>query len=377
LAGALLAGCATTSGGGTTSDGDPSWIETRRHPEYPERAYLVGVGTAQSGDRDLAWRQARDRAVADIAGQLETHIRSEVTTLVRESLRIENGDAHAESVADMSTGVQAISEATLAAIQQVAQHYDPTRRSGAVMVVIKRSDYAVRARDEIEALDARVGAIAGEAERLAADGRLFQATRRYGEVEQLTLERAAAAARANFVQPGTAARSGPLSLGEVFARQQAASAQVRLVFSCRHQVFGQPGPVGRIEQAFVDEFGRMGIAVRPAAVPAEQVAALWQDPGFLRTAVGGGGEGQALLLFVEAATVERPAGERDLISVLCSGTARLVDARSGDLLRTTVYSPDAARASPQIGRPAQRARLVDLALEQLAGRLFEGILEEF
>ena len=51
-------------------------------------------------------------------------------------------------------------------------------------------------------------------------------------------------------------------------------------------------------------------------------------------------------------------------------------AKPGDLLITETYSPDAAGHSPEIGKPARQAALVDKALGRLADHLASRILAQ-
>ena len=136
-----LAACGSTSAEG----GRPDWIDSRQHPQYPDGAYLIGVGTATDSSRDVADQQARDRAVADISGQLETHIRSTVTTYVQESMKMEGGETSSEMLSKVSSDVQASTRASLTSIRPVEQYYDAESGLGAALVVIKRSDYAMQA----------------------------------------------------------------------------------------------------------------------------------------------------------------------------------------------------------------------------------------
>ena len=64
-----LAACASSSDGAR-----PAWVESRRHQQYPDGAYLIGVGTVVARDRDAAYQQSRDRAIADIAGFYEQQV---------------------------------------------------------------------------------------------------------------------------------------------------------------------------------------------------------------------------------------------------------------------------------------------------------------
>lgn len=351
----------------------PDWVDSRRHPDYPDAAYLIGVGTVTSRDRDIAYQQARDRAIADIAGQLETSIRSEVTSYVRESLHVEDGDEATELLDQVSTDVKAVTSASLKAIRPVEQAYDEAAGLGAALVVIKRTDFAMEAQAELADLDEKVATLDAEAQSLLGEKKCFQATRRYAEIEPLLVQRAVVAAQARFVWPAQPAAEPSLGLGEVFARRRDAASGVRLVLLCRHEAFGKPGEVAAVEQQLLRPFAALGLAVTPGlAADVER----WADAAYLRQTYGGG-EGQALLMLCEVTTTSRPVGgQTQLVGVRSSGVARLVDANSGELLITASYSPDAAGDSPAIGSPDRTDGLVDRSLSNLASKLAGRVLEQ-
>jgi hypothetical protein len=362
-----VAACASSADGAR-----PDWVESRRHQQYPDGAYLIGVGTVVDRDRDAAYQQARDRAIADIAGQLETNIRSEVSSYVRESVRVEDGDAATDLLDQVSTNVKAVASASLKSIRPVEQSYDEATGLGAALVVIKRTDFAMQAQAELQEIDEKVAALDAEAGQLSNEGKLFQATQRLAAVEPLLVRWATVAAQARFVWPAQPARAPRLDLGDLFAKKRAAAAGVRLVLLCRHDAFGQRGSIAAVEQQLVRPFAALGLVVTPGS-PAD--VEHWDDTASLRQRFGGG-QGQALLLFCEVTTTRRPIDGENLIGVRSSGVARLVDANSGELLITAAYSPDAAGESPAIGSPERIDSLVDQSLSLLAKRLAPRILEQ-
>lgn len=350
----------------------PEWVDSRRHPDYPDAAYLIGIGTVVSRDRDTAYQQARDRAIADIAGQLETSIRSEVTSYVHESLRVEDGDEATELLDQVSTRVDAVTSASLKAIRPVEQSYDEASGMGAALVVIKRTDFFMQVQTELADIDEKVATLDAEAQRLLGEGKPFQATRRYAEIEPLLVQRAAVAAQARFVWPAQPGAEPSLGLGEVFAKRRAAASGVRLVLLCRHEAFGRPGEIAAVEQQLMRPFAALGLVVTPGlAADVEH----WADAAYLRQTYGGG-EGQALLMLCEVTTTSRPVGQEQLIAVRSSAVARLVDANSSELLVTASYSPDAAGDSPAIGSPDRTDGLVDRSLSNLASKLAGRVLEQ-
>jgi hypothetical protein len=362
-----LAACASSPDGAR-----PDWVESRRHPQYPDGAYLIGVGTVVDRDRDAAYQQARDRAIADIAGQLETNIRSEVNSYIRESVRVEEGASATDLLDQVSTNVKAVTSASLKSIRPVEQSYDAATSLGAALVVIKRTDFALQAQAELQEIDEKVAALGAEAQQLIGAGKFFQATRRYAEVEPLLVRWATVAAQARFVWPAQPPAAPRLSLGDLFAKRRAAAAGVRLVLLCRHDAFGQRGEVAAVEQQLVRPFAALGLVVTPGS-PAD--GERWDDTAALRQRFGSG-QGQALLMFCEVTTTSRPVDHEQLVGVRSSGVARLVDAHSGELLITASYSPDAAGDPPAIGSPERIDSLVDQSLAQLVKRLAPRILEQ-
>ena len=375
-----LTACA---GGGAGPVAEPSWVTTRQHPEYPESRFLVGVGRASGVGRDTAWRQARDRAVADIASQLETHIRSEITTIVRETLRVQGDRREGRSLTEMTNDVRAFSEGSFANIRPVARHYDPANQEGAVLVAISRRDHVKLAQQEVAELDTRLSSLGSEAKKLEDSGRALQAALRLREAERLALERSAVRSRANFVLRGAVADDGPLALGAALAGQRAAVAKVRILISCQHDSSGLQGaasrgretPSGELEQRFVSAFGDMGLSVVPAGVDPAEAARRWQEPGFLR-GLAKDARGQVLLLLITARSSSRALEDPELVRVLSSGTARLIDARTGELIVSAAFSPDAARSAAKIGLARVQSRLEDEALAQLAKELYERVKEK-
>jgi len=338
-------------------------------------AYLIGVGTATNRTRDAADRQARDRAIADISGQLETHIRSTVTTYVDENIKMEGGKTSSEMLSDVSSSVEAVTSASLTAIRPVAQYYDEKAQFGAALVAIKRTDFARQAADELSELDGKITSLMTEASQLTDAGKQFQSLRRYAVVEQLLVKRAAVAAQSSFVMPAQRLAEAPTELSDVYAVRRKAASQVQLVLMCKHDAFGKPGATAPIEQLVVPEFADLGVVVKPArAIDNKLTDDDWDNVDALIAAFSGL-EGQPLLMMFDVTTTSSPAGHADMIGVRSRGTARLFGVKSGELLMTVSYSPDADGDSPAIGKPERRDVLVHQALAQLAAQLSARVME--
>ncbi|MFN3135481.1 MAG: hypothetical protein ACK44H_07930, partial [Candidatus Kryptonium sp.] len=55
----------------TLAEQKPEWIRTKRHPRYPERLYIIGVGAAKKTKNKLEdIQKANNDAFADIVKQI-------------------------------------------------------------------------------------------------------------------------------------------------------------------------------------------------------------------------------------------------------------------------------------------------------------------
>jgi predicted small lipoprotein YifL len=374
LPGIAMLGLAACGSRGPAPVPEPDWVTSRTLAEYPASRYLVGVGLSNTPQKAAALREAADRAAADIAAQIEVQVRSEITTLVNETLEITGTQRRGRSLTQLSENLQLSAEADFVGLRQVAQHHDPAGGPTAVMVVVDRRDQARRLLQQVGQLDTRIRQWSESAARQSAAGRAFQASTLLRRVQAALLERVALASRANWILPGSVPAAAKPTLAEALQREAAAAERVLVWIACRHQAGGQEQDAGSLEQYCLSTLRDRGFRAQPVTQARAGIFKSWRDPEALR-ALRSSGEAQSLLLLLDAESSRHDVGEAELIRVVSKGSARLVDVASGELLVSVSSDAGPQRRSPQIGMVRHFGRLLRDSMDELAKMLLERVME--
>lgn len=101
----VLLSCASSPPAGETQQQPPAWV-TSHQQEFPDALYLTGVGIAE--DLDAAKRQAK----AEIAGQIQSTVKSEITDIEKE-LQYEGSTTN---TSDITRKIQDITDVSVSGI---------------------------------------------------------------------------------------------------------------------------------------------------------------------------------------------------------------------------------------------------------------------
>lgn len=100
----------------------PAWINTKKHPRYPERLYILGVGAAKkTKDKLEDMQRANNEAFVDIAKQIKATIESRS---VVEQLEIISSKKVKESIERASANLQVTTEVTIGGLKIVEVYFD-------------------------------------------------------------------------------------------------------------------------------------------------------------------------------------------------------------------------------------------------------------
>ncbi len=99
----------------------PTWLTTKKHPRYPDRLYILGVGAAKkTKDKIEDIKKANNEAFADIAKQIKATIESKS---VVEQLEVISG-RKVESVERASANLQVTTQVTVGGLRIVEVYFD-------------------------------------------------------------------------------------------------------------------------------------------------------------------------------------------------------------------------------------------------------------
>jgi hypothetical protein len=125
----------------------PAWITTKKHPRYPERLYILGVGAAKKTKNKIEdIQKANSDAFADIAKQIRVTV---VSKSVVEQLEVITGKK-AESVERASANLQVTSEITITGLKIVEVYFDDDDDIYYSLAVLERETAGADLRDKLK-----------------------------------------------------------------------------------------------------------------------------------------------------------------------------------------------------------------------------------
>ena len=125
----------------------PAWITTKRHPKYPERLYILGVGAAKKTKNKIEdIQKANADAFADIAKQIRATV---VSKSVVEQLEVITGKK-AESIERASANLQVTSEITITGLRIVEVYFDDDDDIYYSLAVLEREGAGAELRDKLK-----------------------------------------------------------------------------------------------------------------------------------------------------------------------------------------------------------------------------------
>lgn len=125
----------------------PAWITTKKHPRYPERLYILGVGAAKKTKNKIEdIQKANSDAFADIAKQIRATV---VSKSVVEQLEVITGKK-AESVERASANLQVTSEITITGLKIVEVYFDDDDDIYYSLAVLERETAGADLRDKLK-----------------------------------------------------------------------------------------------------------------------------------------------------------------------------------------------------------------------------------
>ncbi len=125
----------------------PAWITTKKHPRYPERLYILGVGASKKTKNKIEdIQKANSDAFADIAKQIRATV---VSKSVVEQLEVITGKK-AESVERASANLQVTSEITITGLKIVEVYFDKDDDIYYSLAVLERETAGADLRDKLK-----------------------------------------------------------------------------------------------------------------------------------------------------------------------------------------------------------------------------------
>jgi hypothetical protein len=360
--------------------GPPRWYTQRGHPDYPDSAYLLGVGSAELPGKPAgeALQQAQAAAVADILAQFKSRVRLEVTNFIQQSLQVRGDKEEARLFQSGAIAVSSSVEGTLRGVSVADRYHDPERGFACVLAVLERKAYARQLAEELAAIEERVRGRLDEGRRREEEGDFFRAYRRHREAEDLLVAGADLKARMRYADPSQPLpESAAATPAEVHAARRRLASRVEVHLAVRHQAFGKPLPAAAVEERLVSRLQASGFRVKPPPaglvnLPAEALAS---DFAGARKALGAGG-GHALLLILSLTSEGRDV-EGELLAVRTEGWARLIDAAAEEILVSAATEAGARRPAAIVGLPTKGDESARRSAIEAAESLAERVLLHF
>lgn len=130
----------------TFSGEKPPWITTKKHPRYPERFYIIGVGAAKKTKNKLEdIQKANNEAFADIVKQIRVTV---ATKSVVEQMEVIAGKK-VESVERASAELQVTSEIKIGGLKIVETYFDDKDDIYYSLAVLERESAGRELRDKL------------------------------------------------------------------------------------------------------------------------------------------------------------------------------------------------------------------------------------
>jgi len=124
----------------------PAWITTKKHPRYPERLYILGVGAAKKTKNKIEdIQKANNEAFADIVKQIRVTVESKT---VVEQLEIISGKK-VESAERASAELQVTSELKIGGLKIVETYFDDDDDIYYSLAVLERETAGKELKDKL------------------------------------------------------------------------------------------------------------------------------------------------------------------------------------------------------------------------------------
>ncbi len=262
-----LPSCGFMPGGGGTEDpaaGPPAWIATGSDARFPERRFLVGVGTANGTDAS-AFPRSDDAARAEMFKVVRVRIESETRSVMEERTAL-----FGEHQSVVST--QGFSEDT---VSRVSAFLEGSRIPDRYVDARTGRVYSLAVLDRAEAaalLDARIADARSRAAQAVADGRARLAEGAAWEALEKMVEARSLLAEANglaidrAVLAGAPAESGLRDTLVALERETGESLRtIRFGVRCWAESDGAPGDPSAVQDALTRVLGGRGLRLADAA----------------------------------------------------------------------------------------------------------------
>jgi CRISPR/Cas system-associated exonuclease Cas4 (RecB family) len=125
---------------------EPTWYTTKKHPRYPERLYILGIGAAKkTKDKLEDIKKANDEAFADIAKQIKATIESKS---IIEQLEVISGKK-VESLEKASANLQVTTQVTIGGLKIVEVYFDKREDIYYSLAVLERETAGGELKDKL------------------------------------------------------------------------------------------------------------------------------------------------------------------------------------------------------------------------------------
>lgn len=195
--------------------GLPEWAVTHRHPKYPEKVYILGVGLADmTGANKEDLERAKASALSDIASQIEVKIKSNLR-MIENEVKSKRGISYTEYIEKRT---EQDVEACLRGVQIVITGFAPKEKTAYCLAVLHRAKAASLIEEELNSLLKDIKSLLSDADKYYEEGKVVTAIQSLKKAIDKFYQAESKKVLLNSISPVPAFETSPITIEDIFSK---------------------------------------------------------------------------------------------------------------------------------------------------------------